>query len=58
MTIVSPLLKLIREAQALGIRKENSKKENIMGQIGRFVADSRGFMTECWWVWVPISGGF
>ena len=53
----SPLVGLIREAQTEGVRDENWKIERIRGKITRFVSDSRGLLTRCGRVWVPVSGG-
>ena len=50
ISIDSPLLDLISEAQAKGVRKENWKHERIRGDIDKFVTDSRGLLTWCGWV--------
>ena len=42
----SPLVVLIREAYAEGVREENWKIERIRGEITRFVPDSRGLLTH------------
>lgn len=57
ISIDSPLLDLIREAQEEGVRNENWKHERIRGKIDRFVTDSQGLLTRCGRVWVLISGG-
>ena len=53
----SPLVGLIKEAQAEGMRPENWKLERIKGENTRFVQDSWGLLTHRGWVWVPMSGG-
>ena len=53
----SPLVNLIGEARVEGVRQGNWKLERIRGEITRFVQDSRGLLTCCIRVWVPMSGG-
>ena len=53
----SPLVGLIREAPAEGVREEKWKIERIRSEITHFVQDSRGLLTHCGWVWVPVFGG-
>ncbi|CAH1438309.1 unnamed protein product [Lactuca virosa] len=57
ISVDSPLVSLIREAQTKGVRQENWKIERIRGEIIRFVQDSRGLLTHCGRVWVPMSSG-
>ena len=57
MTVMSPLLDMIRGAQVDGAKKENWKSEKIRGQYPLFVKDSRGLLTQCERVWVPLTGG-
>ena len=57
MTMISPLLDMIKEAQVKGVKKENWKIEKIRGQYPLFVKDSRGLLTQCGRVWVPVTGG-
>ena len=47
MTVIFPLLDMIREAQVEGTKKENWKIEKIRGQYPLFVKDSRGLLTQC-----------
>ena len=56
-SIDSPLVGLIREAQTEGVREENWKIDRIMGEITRFVLDSRGLLNRFVRVWVPMPGG-
>ena len=53
----SPLVILIREAQTKGVREENWKTKRIRGEITIFLPGSRGLLTRCSRVWVPVSGG-
>ena len=57
ISVDSHLMGLIREAQIEGVREENWKKERIRGEITIFVLDSRGLLTRCGQVWVPMYGG-
>ena len=57
ITVDSPFLGLISEAQDEVVRKEKWKHEMTRGEIDRFVIDSRGLFTRCGRVWVPISSG-
>ena len=56
MTMILPLLDMIREAQVEGVKKENWKIEKIQGQYPLFVKDSHGLLTQCDRVWVPVTG--
>lgn len=56
MTIISPLLDLISEAQSVGIKRGNWKKKKIRGHIDRFITESWGLLTQCGRVWVLVSG--
>ena len=47
ITVISPLLDMIKEAQVEGLKKENWKTERIWGQIPLFVRDSQGLLTQC-----------
>lgn len=57
MTISSPLLDLIEEAQVEGIKERNRNKEKIRGQITNFATGRRGLLNQCGKVWVPVLGG-
>ncbi|CAH1437170.1 unnamed protein product [Lactuca virosa] len=57
MTVVTPVLDTIREAQAEAVRPENRKRERVIGQASEFVTDSRGLMTFRGRIWVPYTGG-
>ncbi|XP_023731913.1 uncharacterized protein LOC111879681 [Lactuca sativa] len=57
ISIDSPLLDLIREAQVEGVKKENWKQERISGEIDRFSTDSHGLLIRYGRVWVPDFGG-
>ena len=39
MTVISPLLDMIKEAQVEGLKRENRKIERIQGKIMLFVRD-------------------
>ena len=54
--VESPLVSLNRDAQVEGMQPENWKLERIMGENARFLQDSRGLLTRCGWVGVPMSG--
>ena len=56
MTMISPLLDMIKKARVEGLERENYKIERIWGQIPLFVRDGRGLLTRCGKVWVPVSG--
>ena len=47
ISIDSPLLDLIREAQAEGVNNKNWKKERIRDEINKFSTNSRGLLTRC-----------
>ncbi|KAL7595475.1 hypothetical protein Lser_V15G28376 [Lactuca serriola] len=57
MSVTSPLLDLIKEAQIEGLKEENQKNEKTRGQISTFIRDIRGLLTKCGRVWVLFSGG-
>ena len=52
MTVISPLLDMIKEARVEGLKRENRKIEWIRGQIPLFVQDGQGVLTRCSRVWV------
>lgn len=47
MTIILPLLDLIKEDQVERIRKENWKKEQIRGLVANFTINNWGLLTQC-----------
>lgn len=53
MTVITPLLEQIREAQVEGLKEEWQKCERIMGRVASFDYDSRGLLTIHRRVWVP-----
>ena len=57
MTVVTPLLEQIREAQQEAIKEEHRKNERVVGQVSSFDYDSRGLLTLHRRVWVPYHGG-
>ncbi|KAI3768718.1 hypothetical protein L2E82_19548 [Cichorium intybus] len=57
MTIVTPLLELIRKAQVEASKSENQKGERIVGQLAAMVKDSRDLLTCHERIWVPKLGG-
>ena len=57
MTVVTPLLERIREAQQEVMKEEHRKSERIVGQVSSFDYDSRGLLTLHRRVWVPYHGG-
>ena len=57
MTVVTPLLERIREAQQEAMKEEHRKSERIVGQVSSFDYDSRGLLTLHRRVWVPYLGG-
>ena len=40
MTVMTPVLDTIREAQEKAVRPENRKREQVIGQVSEFVTDS------------------
>ena len=57
MTVVTPLLERIREAQQEAMKEEHRKSERIVGQVSSFDYDSRGLLSLHRRVWVPYLGG-
>ena len=57
MTVVTPLLEQIREAQQEAIKEEHRKSEHVVGQVSSFDYDSWGLLTIHRRVWVPYHGG-
>ena len=53
MTVITPLLERIREAQVEGLKEERQKCERIVGRVASFDYDSRGLLTLHGRVWVP-----
>ncbi|CAH1436072.1 unnamed protein product [Lactuca virosa] len=56
LTVMTPVLDIIREAQVEAMRPENRKREWVIGQVSEFIADSRGLMTFQCRIWVPFEG--
>ena len=56
MTVMTPVLDTIREAQVVAVRTENRKRERVIGQIYEFETDSWGLMTFRRRIWVPYTG--
>ena len=56
MTVMTPVLDIIREARVEAVRPENRKRERVIGQVSEFVTDSRGLMTFRGRIWVPYTG--
>ncbi|KAI3682071.1 hypothetical protein L2E82_50219 [Cichorium intybus] len=54
MTMVSPLLDLIRDAQKTAT---SIKREKIENELPKMELDSRGLLTRHGRVWVPFTGG-
>ena len=57
MTVITPLLERIREAQVKGMKEERQKYEHIIGQVASFNYDNHGLLTLHRRVWVPYWGG-
>nr|KAJ0200734.1 hypothetical protein LSAT_V11C600310350 [Lactuca sativa] len=57
MTVITPLLERIKEAQVEGLKEERQKCERIVGRVASFDYDSRGLLTLHGRVWVPYWGG-
>ena len=49
MTMMTPVLDIIREAQVEVVRPENRNREWVFGQMSEFVTDIRGR------IWVPYT---
>ncbi|KAJ9551721.1 hypothetical protein OSB04_015766 [Centaurea solstitialis] len=56
MTIMTPLLELIKKAQEEAVLDVNAKRERIFGEIPKLVRDSRGILTRYGRIWVPQLG--
>ncbi|KAJ9542555.1 hypothetical protein OSB04_029061 [Centaurea solstitialis] len=57
MTVMTPLLELIRKAQEEAVSDVNAKRERVIGEIPKLVRDSRGLLTRYGRIWVPQLGG-
>ncbi|KAJ9558488.1 hypothetical protein OSB04_013102 [Centaurea solstitialis] len=57
MTVMTPLLELIRKAQEEAVLDVNAKRERVFGEISKLVRDSRGLLTRYSRIWVPQLGG-
>ena len=57
MTVMTPLLDSIRDAQKLAIQGEHAKREKIVNEIPKMELDSRELLTRFGRVWVPYTGG-
>ena len=45
LTVMTPVLDTIREAQVEAMRPENRKQERVIGHVLEFVTNSRGLMS-------------
>ena len=45
MTVMTPVLDTIREAQVEAVRPENRKREQVIGYVSKFEMDTCGLMT-------------
>ena len=43
ITVVTPILKMIRDAQSEAIKEENQKSERVVSQVSTFNIGSRGY---------------
>lgn len=57
MTMITPLLKQIREAQVGAMKEEHRKSERIVGQVASFDYDSQGLLNLHQRVWVSYWVG-
>ena len=57
MTVMTPFLEQIREAQVKGLKEERQKCERIVGWVAFFDYDSQGLLTLHGRVWVLYWGG-
>ena len=57
MTVISPLLEMIKDAKVEGVKKDNWKVERIRVSYPLFLKDSCGLLTQCGRVWVQTAGG-
>ena len=57
MTVITPLLKLIREAQIEAMKEEHRKSERIVCRVASFDYHSHGLLTLRRRVGVPYWGG-
>ena len=53
MTVITPVLDTIREAQVEDVRLENLNRERVIGQVSEFETDSQGLLTFRGRIWVP-----
>ena len=56
VTVVTPVLEMIRVAQSEAIKEENWKSEQAVCQLSAFDHDSRGLLMVHDRIWVPYSG--
>ncbi|KAJ9548193.1 hypothetical protein OSB04_020736 [Centaurea solstitialis] len=56
MTVMTPLLELIRKAQEEAVLDVNAKRERIFVEIPKLDRDSRGLLTRYDRIWVPQLG--
>lgn len=54
--MITPVLKIIMQAQSEVVKEENKKSKRIIGHISSFDIDSRGLLTLHGRIWVPHSG--
>ena len=57
MTVITPVLEIIKDARIKAVKEENRKSDKIAGHISTFNIDSHGLLTLHGRVWVPYSGG-
>ena len=57
MTVITPLLEQIREAQVEAMQEEYWKSKRIVSNVFSFYYDNRGLLTLHRRVWVPYFEG-
>ena len=55
LTVVTPLIEMIRKAQIEGRKKKNHKGERLRGYYKKLRQDSRGLWTRYGRIWVPYT---
>jgi hypothetical protein len=57
ITVITPLVEPIREAQVEPMKEKLWKSEHIVGQVASFDYDRQSLLNLYQWVWVPYWGG-
>ena len=52
MTVITPILEMIKQAHGVAVKDENRQSKRIIGQISAFSIDSRGLLNFHGRIWV------